>query len=43
MFYYVFEGNELIFETNNEDLAFGMVSNIEEHGGFGYVTMEEEE
>lgn len=43
MSYYVFEGNELIFETNNEDLAFDMIANIEEQGGFAYITTEEEE
>ena len=40
--YKVYEGNEIVFETENEDLAFRMASNINEDGGNAFVDFEEE-
>lgn len=37
MYYFVYDGHECIFETENDELAFQMASNINEDGGCAYV------
>ena len=37
MNYRVYEGNEIVFETTNEELALQMVCNINEDGGNAYM------
>lgn len=37
MYYFVYDDNECVFETENDELAFQMASNINEDGGCAYV------
>lgn len=42
MNYRVYEGNEIVFETTNEELALQMVCNMNEAGGNAYYDTNEE-